>query len=197
MEIRGYDSYEEMQADMARAEAQANAGLMPEQIALRDDTEVDRYWFRPYPEMGMLIFGVAWGFKSACEVSAKYVPDIPQPDSRLDEYEESLDEAVYEIRSMVESRKRGYLRGWAYSMVEPEGEPGSTHVANTMPISREAFEEARAHGWRAVALDHLMQALYDAGSEEFRRELGEKWTPTLIHELEVIGHLMSERYGKE
>lgn len=51
--------------------------------------------------------------------------------------------------SMIEnSYRRGYRYGWCYSQMEPQGEPGSTHIsAMDRKISKEEFEEAKKLGW--------------------------------------------------
>jgi hypothetical protein len=193
--VESFDSFEEMRRVMGEREDSANASLLPIQVDLRDDVDNTRYWVRPYPEGGFLIFGEAWSFKEYCDVSASYVDDVPTTTPEgihpsgddWASYHESLSESVYEIRTSVESRQRGYLRGQAYSVVEPKGEGGSTHVASVMPISKEAFEEARSSGWKAVHVDPLH---LDLMGEEAARKGG--WTPTLIKELHELERLMND-----
>lgn len=189
MGVESFGSFEEMQQFMAEREDEANADLRDVQIELRDDTEHTRYWVRPFPEGECLIFGEAWSFKQSCDVSASYVEDVPAAHgdklpsvNDWADYRESLAEAVYEIRTHVSTRERGYLRGKAYSILEPEGEYGDTHVASIMPISEQAFLEAKAAGWRAVQVTPFT---LDLIGEEAARKGG--WTPTLIKELEALG----------
>lgn len=198
--VESFSSWEEMQRVLGEREDQANAGLLPAQIELRDDTENTRYWVRPYPQANCLIFGEAWSFNQFCDVSSKYVDDLPMVNGQpmfeagaevWASYRESLSESVYEIRAVAESRTRGYLRGIAYSIIEPDGEHGSTHVSNVYPISKEAFEEARASGWRAVDVDRFDLALM---GEEAARKGG--WTPTLVAEMRAIDKVVREvHYG--
>lgn len=48
-----------------------------------------------------------------------------------------------------DARRNGYIMGRCYSIVCPQGELGSTHVSRiNYLISREAFETAKANGWR-------------------------------------------------
>lgn len=155
-EPMGFDSLEEMFAFMQAQEAEANEHLRPEQAEIRDDWAHDRWWVRPYPEAGCLIFGEAW---SRERVEAR------EP------------EAASHLREM---RERGYLFGMAYSVLEPDGEPGDTHVANLMPISEQAFNEAKTHGWQAIAPDPLAELMVPA------EVLAERTTPTLVAELRAI-----------
>lgn len=186
--VESFGSWEEMQRVMGEREDQANAGLNATQIELRDDVENTRYWIRPFPPENCYIFGVAWSFKESCDVSASYCSNVPTDTATLperDEYNMSVSEAVYEIRSYAESRQRGYMRGIAYSILEPDGEYGSTHVSNVMPISEKAFEEGKAAGWKAVQVDAF---LLDLIGEEAARKAN--WTPTLIAEINAFKDLI-------
>lgn len=140
-----FDSWEDMAAAMASAENDANEGLLPSQIELRDDTTHIRYWARAYPQMGIIIFG-----------------ETPPP---------------HPTDGSVDLRRRGYLSGMCYSQVENEGEWGDTHVSQVAPISKAAFEEAKAHDWQAVTTDTLGELMIPP------EVLAEKTTPTLVKEL--------------
>ena len=51
--------------------------------------------------------------------------------------------------SIQESRKRGFLYGYCYSVLCAEGEIGSTHITRVnAKISKAVFERAKANGWR-------------------------------------------------
>ena len=54
---------------------------------------------------------------------------------------------AYTARSLVDSYKRGYRFGKCWSVWEPEGEYGSTHVSEMMPLRPEEFEDARNADW--------------------------------------------------
>lgn len=164
-DFMAFDSFEEMQEFMATSEATANEALVPAQIELRDDVEHTRWFCRPYPQLGILIFG---------EVMSAETLQAKEPE-------------VW--RDLLETRKRGYLFGWCYSEVEPSGEPGDTHVAHVMPISQAAFEEAKAHGWKAVRPDRLVELMVPADV------LAEKTTPILIAELAEAERLMRGESG--
>lgn len=47
----------------------------------------------------------------------------------------------------LELRKRGYLTGMAYSLWEPEGEGGDTHVSRVIPVSSLVFELGKLAGF--------------------------------------------------
>lgn len=49
----------------------------------------------------------------------------------------------------IEARafKNGYFMGYCFSTVEPEGEYGSTPLADVTEITEQEFEEARKRGW--------------------------------------------------
>lgn len=162
-EFKSFDNFEQMQEYMAKAEEEANNALHPVQIELRDDVEHTRYWCRPYAELGILIFGEAW---SVSQIRAK--------------------EDAHITDRKTEVRARGYLFGYAYSVVEPDGEVGDTHVANVFPISEAAFEEARAHGWKAVKADRLAELMVPA------EVLAKQTTPTLNAELAAADAMMRE-----
>lgn len=168
MHVQSFDTFEEMQASMAAAEEAANARILPQQAALRDDDTDTRYWVRPCEE-GFLIFGVAPTYEALCEEEAKY--------SDLDT-EEGQAEYEYSCQSLKPRRARGYLTGVAFSVVEPTGEQGDTHVSQVCPISEQAFNEGKAAGWRMVAPDALLAL---TGDLDALTKAG-KITPTLIDE---------------
>lgn len=211
MHMESYESIEAMFAAMGQAERSANESLHPRQVALRDADEADVCWVRPEPSVG-LIFGEAWSWRRQSLSALSYVPGVdwapvvaaavgpmvladaaskverPEGHDPAD-WAEALSEAVYSIRATAESRVRGYLFGEAWSAPFPEGELGDTHVANAWPISREAFEEARAAGWRAVHVEGPAGRVLDATA----RLVG--GTPLLVRELEVLDEAMREARG--
>lgn len=59
------------------------------------------------------------------------------------------EEVTSELEMIEDAHKRGYRYGQHFSVVEPEGEWGSCHVASIVgKITAEDFELARRHGWR-------------------------------------------------
>lgn len=131
-----FDSFEQAQAFMQRAEDAANASLQQGQIDLRDDLAHERYWMQP-TEYGFIVYGHCFSEAKLRETTkAAYAKE---PDE--DDYSED------EIASSLDARKRGYMFGKAWSSGYPEGELGSTHVSQVIPISEEMFNCAREAGW--------------------------------------------------
>lgn len=58
------------------------------------------------------------------------------------------DELAGTMQTHDSSYARGYRWGWCYSIVEPTGELGSTHVSVMRKIGKEEFEEAERKGWK-------------------------------------------------
>ena len=56
------------------------------------------------------------------------------------------------LRHQFEMMERGYRFGRAYSVIVPDGEFGSTHVSEMVPLRKEEFEDARKAGWSWSAL---------------------------------------------
>lgn len=132
--FQSFDSFDAMMDAMAEAEQAANDKLFAAQIALRDDIEQPRYWYRWADEIDLHIFGEAY--------------------SREQQHES--DEAT---ERWVDVRKRGYLYGKAFSVYEPDGELGDTHAATVLPITKAQFELARTQEWKVEQGDDLNVAL--------------------------------------
>lgn len=146
--VESFGTMEEMFAVMGAREDAANAALSPEAHALRDDTTHERHWLRLYPEFGgsiLPIFGRTYSLPEAMAIERGYYPDPIDA--------EGLAEYAYIVESLHDRRARGYLYGRCYSVVEPEGEIGDTHVASVLALTPEAFAEAEAGGWDLAALD--------------------------------------------
>lgn len=127
---------EEMQAYLQAAEARANAGLNDLQTGLRDDLARERYWMQP-TEYGFIVYGHCWSKTTLTDETKKTYAKYPDEEDHSDD----------EIRSSLEARKRGYMFGKAWSAPYPEGELGSTHVSQVIPISEDMFNRARDAGW--------------------------------------------------
>lgn len=167
MHVESFDSLEAMYARMAEQEAAANAALSPDQGAMRDAVGETVYWMRPYE--GMFIFGECPSLAAATVKERSYYPilDGARTAENAEEYDEAASEFEYSSTNLAERRSRGYLFGTAYSVIEPDGELGDTHVANAWPISKEAFEQAREVAWQptpenAPALTPYVLALLTA-----------------------------------
>jgi hypothetical protein len=147
--ITSYDTLEEAYADMANQEAAANERLLPEQRAMIDCTDEQYFVNVAVNIQELFIAGEAWSSDRADreELESYHVKDV----SELDD--EQRAEFLYSRRMMRDSRKRGYIFGRGYSVIEPNGELGSTHVANMWPIDKAAFDEAREQKWQPDLLD--------------------------------------------
>lgn len=57
-------------------------------------------------------------------------------------------EINHEWSTLENAYNRGYRYGWCYSQVEPDGEPGNTHISSMdRKITKEEFQWAKEHGW--------------------------------------------------
>jgi hypothetical protein len=131
-----FDSFEQAQDYMRRAEEAANANLQEGQIALRDDVEHERYWMQ-FTDYGFIVYGHCWSKALLTEKTKASYAKEPSEDDYSDD----------EIASSLEARSRGYMFGEAWSAPYPEGELGSTHVSQIVPISEAMFNAARDARW--------------------------------------------------
>lgn len=149
MSYMEFESLDEMVAWQQQQTASANANLAPEQAAI---TWGD-HWVRFDPASMTVIFGTIW--------------ELSYWDGKIAEAEpgEDRDEWVWEKDSVIASHVNGYLFGRAYSIIEPDGELGSTHRANMWPITPECFEAAEQAGWRLndikAPYENELRAAYD------------------------------------
>lgn len=141
MHIQSFESFEEAQQAMREAEERANAQVFDRQRSIG----YGDYWCRPVPEYGVFVFGYVW----------------PQ-----DKAEKG--EARSTVTSLRDSFERGYRFGDAYSVMEPEGELGTTHVANMWPISEEDFIENKAHNWQPTI--EFVERIFREANEAKRQQ---------------------------
>lgn len=168
MHVESFDSIDDMFEAMRNKQKEANDNLNGAQRELRDDFEHTRYWVRNSSE-GFLLFGVAWSTNDCRDRSAA---TLPPGLVKLDSWD--LFEVLSELEMMAPNRMAGYIRGEVFSIACPTGELGDTHAVSVMPISREAFEEARTAEW----------------------QLDSNITPTLINEcLEIEAYIRQVRNG--
>ncbi len=117
-------------AEMRANEHQAMANLQPEQRTITWGS----YAFMV--SMGIRIFGYVW-------TEAEFEANERDCGADDEEMESSME-------SLRDSHERGYRFGRWYSMVEPDGEIGSNHVSNMVPITKEQFDQiVQTQGWRA------------------------------------------------
>jgi hypothetical protein len=132
-QIESFDSFEELQNKIDAGVRSANERVKPVQAAIG----YGDHWFR------------VWGDVLICgRVSPK-----EETDADSDRLCEDPEEAAEEKRMLEASYARGFRFGRAYSVIEPRGELGDTHVADMVPMTAEQFEECRLLGWE---LDRVM-----------------------------------------
>ena len=136
-DFQAFDSLDEMYEFMHANEEAANQTLAPEQRAVT----YDDYWVRFYDIANrVVIFG--------------HVTPLTYWDEAIANAKGDEDRAEWEFEKnqIEDSHGRGYMYGWCWSTIEPDGEPGSTHQANLWPVSRELFEAAREVHWDIDAM---------------------------------------------
>lgn len=150
--IRIYADFEDALNDMARAEDAANAAITPRQhrhlaVAATNPT----YWFRVLDNY-LVILGESQ----------------PLTFQANREVELGGDEGEYGFAyERFEGRhERGYLFGPCYSVVEPEGELGSTHVSQVVWIDPPEFHAFRNGGWLSQNLSRENHIALQRASEE-------------------------------
>jgi len=125
--FREFDSMEEMQRFLAEQTRLANESLSEEQKAI---TYGD-YWVRTDYEF--LIFG--------------YINTLDELDESSRRLGADEEEIAYERAMIADAHARGYMYGKAYSVVEPDGEWGSTHRVSMQKVSKQTFDRMRELGW--------------------------------------------------
>ena len=125
--IQMYDNVEDMFAAIDKGVQRAKSMILPRQARI---TYGD-YWMRIWEDI--LIFG-----------RIDTVAELDEEERRLGASEEEL---TYEHKMMQGSYNNGFRFGRAYSIIEPRGELGDTHVATMVPITKEEFESARDLNW--------------------------------------------------
>jgi hypothetical protein len=147
MVFREYDSIEDAFADMQRAEDAANEGLSE----WNKQVTWGSHYMRPCPEIPCIVFGYIYTERESEEAEKRCGADP--------------EELAYTMRSMRAQHERGYRFGRHYSIVEPDGELGSVHIANAWPISKEEFEEAQRQDW-VLSEDQLLRYWNRFGNKE-------------------------------
>lgn len=132
--VQSFDNFDDMMNAISKGVESAKARMTPEQEAI---TYGD-YWMRVWE--GIPIFG--------------YI--IPRDELEASERElGATDEEIeYENDVLDASYANGFRFGRAYSVMEPDGELGDTHVIDMIPITKEQFEEAKSLGW-GEGLDNI------------------------------------------
>jgi hypothetical protein len=125
--VESYGSLEEAQDAMTQAEAQANTRVTEEQATIG----YGDYWCSAFEDF------LIWGRVSTLE-------ELDAESARLSDDPE---EVQGEHDMIVSAHARGYRFGWCYSILEPTGELGSTHLSRMIPLDPKCFDKAKGHGW--------------------------------------------------
>jgi hypothetical protein len=125
--IRAYASFEDMLQDIKQGEADAQAAATPGQNAIAWGDFFERNW------LGLRIYGRISTLKEFRETERGLGA--------------SLAEIRYEEAGLKDAYSRGYRYGRCFSVAEPEGEVGSTHVVTMRKITEAEFNEAKNRGW--------------------------------------------------
>lgn len=132
MNVQFFDNTQDMFDAIQRGVEQAQARTTPKQSAITYGDYWMRFWDTGYGET-LLIFGHITPFEEMMQTER----DLGADDEEL----------AYERDMMKTSYERGFRFGRAFSVVEPDGELGETHVSDMIPLSKEEFDEARLLRW--------------------------------------------------
>jgi hypothetical protein len=137
--IEVFDNFEEMQKRMEEQLERAKSWIRPRQAAI---TYGD-YWMRVWDAYGdrILICGY---IHTLDEVESEERRIMEEDDESREEIEAEM---AYERQVMSNSYANGFRFGRAYSVIEPSGELGDTHVSQMIPITKEEFEECKSLNW--------------------------------------------------
>lgn len=154
MTFMSFSSFEEMQRFLEEQEAAGNARMSPIQ---RKITFGD-YWVRFLDVAGRVVI-----FSYVMPLA-----EIWDEEVRLGASE---GEANAVVKATEESHARGYVFGNCFSIVEPTGELGSTHLCNVWPCSEQLYREARMVGWRVDELPMESQLELEGLYQGYRKYL--------------------------
>lgn len=127
MTVEFFDNTDDMFAAISRGVEQAKARATPAQNAI---TYGD-YWMRAWEDI--LIFG--------------YIYTREEMDAAEVKLGATQEELEYEHQVYDRSYADGFRFGRAYSVIEPDGELGDTHVSDMVKITKEEFESAKSLNW--------------------------------------------------
>lgn len=131
--FQAFDDVDEMFASIRRGVEDAKSRATDKQNSI---TYGD-YWMRNWNN-DLLIFGHITPYDDLVADSRRLCADE--------------DEFQWEMESMKGNYDNGFRFGRAYSVACPEGELGDTHVSTMIPISEEAFEEAKSLNWSPMEI---------------------------------------------
>lgn len=162
--VISFNSLDDAYAHIEAAREAAVATELPEQVAIRDEVDIDHWFVRV--TQGLVIFGVV---PSAASMAADERATYGPPAEELDPEDQA--EFGWTIAAAKEQRARGYLFSRCFSEIEPAGELGDTFYTEMTPITQAQFEDARGRQWvdlnphvaRLVAMTYLRRRALAAG----------------------------------
>lgn len=158
-EFMSFDSLDDQIEFMRRQEEEANKHIHPKQKAVGYGDCWIRFWLMPGTNTWVAIFGKAID-------PGYYANKIEHATD-----EEDKAEWEYEQEVIADAWTRGYVYGWAYSVIEPEGEPGSTHMVNLWPIPEVLFDMAGVVHWVTDDLPDDGKVLLEQAYQEYREHV--------------------------
>jgi len=149
--IKGFDSIEAAMDFMETNRMEASESAVPEQLAIANDIENPHWYMSFFGDV--VIMGHVYSEAEFIELEGSYY-DL--------EDEESREEWHWVFRNWLANRQRGIVFVRGYSVIEPDGEPGSVHVAALAPASKEAFDEfikAKCHVTTKLLQPHVFMVI--------------------------------------
>ena len=135
----------------------ASESALPEQVAIANDAENPHWYLTIQPSAidgkPTFIMGHVYSQDEFIALEGSYY-DMDDPESR--------EEWEWTYGNWVASRQRGIVFVRAYSVIEPDGEPGSTHIAAMAPATKEAFDEflaAKCHVTTRLLQPHVFMVI--------------------------------------
>lgn len=114
----------------------------------------DRHWFSDLVGSNdMDVPALVWRFGVAIRTVEPPLEGFDDSDG-AEALAARLEEFSFVLESTRDSWRRGYRHGMAYSTVVPEGEFGSTHISEMIPLRMREFVDAKESGWDFHQLCH-------------------------------------------
>lgn len=162
MTFEAFSSLDEMWEHMRENEEAANNHLAPEQgrVGYGD------YWVRFHDiDARVIIFGYVM---DPGEVRLAEMGVPLQSGETAAERDEEVEQIM---ETMADSHSRGYMYGKCYSIIEVDGEWGSTHRANLWPIPQALYEAAKFVDWSIDRLGDIAKSQLQSAYSAYRAHM--------------------------
>ena len=176
MEVIAFDSWEDAQKAMQEAHDQWTRLTTDGQRVLLDGQA--HWWFQWEPDYNIAIWGERWSLEHYGEYLRGRAAEQTDP-QRAQEWLDDIENDRVQL-------SRGYVFGKAYSVVEPTGELGSTHVSQMVEVPRETWELARSYNWQITAM------LDDPISRTRARQVTSLWNAMVVERFRLMQALEKE-----